>query len=145
MANTRYNIGWQPRGYLSTSKGHQRCLNFMKKGNDHLIGQIDVDWATDPENRKSTSGFTFLLAKGTVTWGSKKQETIAMSTTEAEFIATNLACRDGMWVSNLLFELTDKSYRPIILWSDNQGSIFFSKHVGSQKKTRHMDLQCFYV
>ncbi|KAF5459331.1 hypothetical protein F2P56_023287 [Juglans regia] len=67
---------------------------FYRKGGDgELVAYTDSDYAGDLEDRKSTSGYVFLLSSGTISWSSKKQPVVSLSTTEAEFIvATSCAC-----------------------------------------------------
>ena len=64
--------------------------------NGTLIGYADADWAGDLDDRRSTSGNLFLLAKGTVSWLSKKQATVALSTTEAEYVALSVATQEAI-------------------------------------------------
>ncbi|XP_054830363.1 uncharacterized protein LOC129326226 [Eublepharis macularius] len=58
-----------------------------------LVGYMDADWAGDTKNRKSTSGHLFFYDNGAVSWSSRKQETLALSSTEAEYISAAEACR----------------------------------------------------
>jgi hypothetical protein len=63
-----------------------------------LHGYMDADWATDVNNRKSTSGFVFMLGGAAISWGSKKQTSVALSSTEAEYIATAHAAKEAVWL-----------------------------------------------
>lgn len=76
-------------------------------GQDKLLveGYLDSDWAGDKDSRKSTSGFIFMLNGGPVSWCSKKQPTVALSSTEAEYIALTLAAKEATWLRLLLTEL----------------------------------------
>ncbi len=76
-------------------------------GQDELLieGYSDSDWAGDKESRKSTSGFIFMLNGGPVSWCSKRQPTVALSSTEAEYIALTLAAKEATWLRLLLTEL----------------------------------------
>ena len=69
-----------------------------------IIGYTDADWAGDIEKRKSTSGFIFLLGNGAISWGSKKQACVALSTTEAEYVALSQATREAIWLQKLMCE-----------------------------------------
>ncbi|XP_068692965.1 uncharacterized protein [Montipora capricornis] len=68
----------------------------------NLIGYSDADWAGDVDDRHSTSGNVFLLAKGAVSWLSKKQATVALSTAESEYVALSTATQDAIWLRRLL-------------------------------------------
>ena len=77
-------------------------------GQEELLlveGYSDSDWAGDKESRKSTSGFIFMLNRGPVSWCSKKQATVALSSTEAEYIALTLAAKEATWLRLLLTKL----------------------------------------
>ena len=76
-------------------------------GQDKLLVErySESDWAGDKDSRKSTSGFIFMLNRGPVSWCSKKQPTVALSCTEAEYIALTLAAKEAMWLRLLLTKL----------------------------------------
>ncbi|XP_037491716.1 secreted RxLR effector protein 161-like [Jatropha curcas] len=67
---------------------------YYQGGNLQLRGYTDADWAGDADERKSTFGFVFLLNNGTISWSSKKQSCIALSTMEAEFVAFSVAIQE---------------------------------------------------
>ena len=90
----RYLKGSRERGI--TFGGHDKLL---------VEGYSDSDWAGDKDSRKSTSGFIFMLNGGPVSWCSKKQATVALSSTEAEYIALTLAAKEATWLRLLLTEL----------------------------------------
>ena len=63
-----------------------------------MIGYSDADWGSDLDERKSTSGYVFLLNNGAITWSSKKQPCIALSTMEAEYVACSVAVQEAVWL-----------------------------------------------
>ncbi|MCO5609148.1 hypothetical protein L7F22_063370 [Adiantum nelumboides] len=72
-----------------------------------LFGYSDADWGGDQETLQSTSGFVYLLARGSISWQSKKQDRVTLSSTEAEYVATmTLALKEGIWLKHLLMETT---------------------------------------
>ena len=73
-------------------------LSYKKCADGNLIGYSDADWAGDVDDRHSTSGNVFLLAKGAVSWLSKKQATVALSTAEAEYVALSTATQEAIWL-----------------------------------------------
>jgi len=74
-------------------------LSFKKCAGGNLTGYSDVDWASDVNERRSTSGNPFSLARGVVSWLSKKQATISLSTAEAEYVALGTATQEVIWRS----------------------------------------------
>ncbi|KAG2852247.1 hypothetical protein PC115_g26000 [Phytophthora cactorum] len=89
--------------YLQGTKTHGICF---KPGNKiDFRGYSDADWAGDLADRKSTSGYTFMLMGAPVSWGSKKQSSVSLSTSEAEYIALSLAIQEGKWIHRLLCEI----------------------------------------
>ena len=77
--------------YLKGTAGF--CLKFTKSGNGDLVGYADADWAGDLDDRHSTTGYVFLMAGGSVSWLSKKQPIVALSTAEAEYVALSMTTR----------------------------------------------------
>ena len=80
------------------------CLCFGD-GKPTLDGFTDFDMAGDIDSRKSTSGYLMTFAGGAVAWQSKLQKCVALSTTEAEFIAITEACKEELWLKKFLQEL----------------------------------------
>lgn len=79
----------------------------MYGGSDELKieGYLDLNWAGDKESRKFTSGFIFMFNEGPVSWCSKRQTTVALFSTKAEYIALTLADKEATWLRLLLTEL----------------------------------------
>ena len=69
--------------------------------NDNFAGFSDADWAGDCSDRKSTSGFVFMLSGAAISWNSKKQTCVALSTAEAEYIALAETAQEAVWVQKL--------------------------------------------
>ena len=80
-------------------------LKYEKLESSTLVGYSDADWAGDLDDRHSTSGNLFLLAGGPVSWLSKKQSTVALSTAEAEYMSLSGATQEAVWLRRLLSEL----------------------------------------
>ena len=89
--------------YLAGSQ--DRGITFGGESELRLVGYSDSDWAGDHADRKSTSGFVFTLNGGPISYGSKKQAVVALSSTEAEYVALSLAAREATWLRLLLTEL----------------------------------------
>lgn len=101
-----------------------RHFGIEYKGNADLVGYSDLDYASDVESRKSTTGYLFSMNNGPITWASRKQQTIALSTMEAEFMATCDATKELIWLKQFLYELGEHQ-NPVKLYVDNQAAIRF--------------------
>ena len=109
-----------------------------------VCGFSDADFAGDLDTRKSTSAYVFKIGKGTISWASKKQETVALSTTEAEYMAMARAVCEGIWLQRLLEELGHKIPK-IIIFGDNQSSIALSKNPQYHPRTKHIDIKHHFI
>ncbi|XP_060179691.1 uncharacterized protein LOC132609635 [Lycium barbarum] len=78
---------------------------YKKEGKSELIGFTDSDFAGDKEDKKSTSGYVFMLGSRAISWCSKKQPIVTLSTTEAEFVAATVCATQAIWLKKVLAEL----------------------------------------
>ncbi|KAL8088765.1 hypothetical protein AgCh_038520 [Apium graveolens] len=88
-----------------------------------LSGFIDADWAGDPSSRRSTPDYTFDLVSAAISWCSKKQATVALSSTEAEYNAATLAAQECVWLSRLLKDISHSKMEAMELYCDSMSSI----------------------
>ena len=107
----------------------------------NLIGYSDADHAADLDMRRSVSGYVFLLAGGAISWRSARQALVALSTTEAEYIAGATACQELRWLRQLLEPLSIPMSLPTPLMGDNQGAIAISKNPEHHGRTKHIDIR----
>ena len=98
-------------------------LRFTSKDENELVGYSDSDWAGDVDTRRSTSGYAFFVGNLLISWSSKKQPTVAKSSTEAEYVALSTATQEAIWLRRLLSDLHFRSPRPTVINEDNQGAI----------------------
>ena len=110
-----------------------------------LLGFSDADWAGDVNTRRSTSGYAFQLGSSTITWSSKKQATVAKSSTEAEYVALSKATQEAIWLRRLLDDLGMNTQSPTTLFEDNQGAIDLSKNAKHHDCTKHIDISHHFV
>ena len=113
-----------------------------------LVGYSDADWAGDISTRRSTSGYVFGIGTGPISWSSKRQSTVSLSTCEAEYIGQTQATKEAVWLRNLLAELTHMNERDIpttIIYGDNQGAIALAKNPKFHGRSKHIDIQHHYV
>lgn len=112
-----------------------------KSSHVHLHGYSDADYGGDDQTRKSTSAYTFFIADSLVSWRSKRQPVVALSTTEAEYIAAVSAGQEGMSLRTLLKELGYTQSHPTPLLLDNQSAIRVARNPEHQSRIKHMDIR----
>uniref|UniRef100_A0AAV1TX81 Reverse transcriptase Ty1/copia-type domain-containing protein n=2 Tax=Peronospora matthiolae TaxID=2874970 RepID=A0AAV1TX81_9STRA len=108
----------------------------------------DADWAGDLTDRKSTSGYTFMLLGAPVSWGSKKQPSVSLSTTEAEYIALSLAIQEGKWIHGLLCEIVmaaNEEGPELMIHEDNQSCIKMTKNPVNHGRAKHIDIKYHHI
>ena len=71
---------------------------YKKDGDRKLVGFCDADYANDHDTRRSTTGYDFMLGRGAISWCNKRQPTVSLSTTEAEYRATTMAAQESTWL-----------------------------------------------
>ena len=109
-------------------------------------GYCDSDYASCVVNRRSTSGFSFHLAGGAVSWRSKQQTSTAASSVEAEYIAMCAATKQALWLSRLLSDLSGRPEKFVIkVKVDNEGAISLSKNTVDNDRTKHIDVQYHFT
>ena len=110
------------------------------------MGYTDADWAGDPDTRRSTSGYLFNLGSAAISWSSKRQATVSLSSCEAEYMGETQATKEAMWLRRLMEELIcDEIKKPTILLADNQGAIALAKNASQHGRTKHIDIQQHFV
>ena len=99
-----------------------------------------VDYAGDLDQRRSTTGYVFTVAECVISWEAELQDTIALSTTEAEYMAAVDATNEALWLRGLVetFSIIQDSVR---VHCDSQGAIHLTKNHRYHKRTKHVDLR----
>jgi Reverse transcriptase (RNA-dependent DNA polymerase) len=122
-------------------------------GSEPLRGYSDANWA-EGESGKATTGIVFTMNGGPIHWYSRRQNIVALSTCEAEYIAASTATQDAAWIGPHVQELVGKSgekekekskEKPVLIMVDNQGAITLAKKDGWNRRTRHMNVRYQYV
>jgi len=130
------------------------------------IGYTDSDFARDPDDRKSTSGYVFMLAGDAITWRARKQPLVAFSTVEAEYIGASDAVKEAIWVRSLYARILygkilykhaeqcphclcsdndSKATEPQQIFVDNQGAIQLAKNPKFHEHTKHISVRFHFV
>ena len=110
-----------------------------------LFGYSDADWAGDVDTRRSTSGYVFQIGSSTVSWSSRKQATVAKSSTEAEYVALSSATQEAVWLRRLMEDLGRQMDAPTTIYEDNQGAIELAKNAKYHNRTKHIDICHHFV
>nr|GEV11871.1 retrovirus-related Pol polyprotein from transposon TNT 1-94 [Tanacetum cinerariifolium] len=151
-------VGVVSRYMAEPGRGHweavKRILRYVKGtsdvalcfGDSDLIvtGYVDSDYAGDLDGSKSTTGYVFTLSGGTISWVSKLQSVVAMSTTKAEYVAAAQASKEAVWLKMLLEELGYKQEK-ITLFCDNQSALYLERNPTFHSKTKHIQVQYHFV
>jgi len=112
--------------------------------NIDLIGFVDSAFADDPYSGRSTSGYVFMMGGGAVSWASKRQGLVTLSTTEAEYVGATFAAREGIWLASFLSDLGIDAL-PVLLHGDNTGSISLSHNPALHARTKHIALRFHFI
>ena len=154
-----FSVGIVSRYMQEPMKAHmvivKRILRYIKGtleygllySNDKVSPSFfcDADWAGDKETRRSTSGYCCSLGSGVVSWLSKKQPTVALSTTEAEYrVATQATC-EATWFEILLKDVGVKIERPLVIYCDNISAILLAKNPIFHARTKHIEVHYHFV
>ena len=109
------------------------------------VGYSDSDWGRDPADRKSVSGFVFMLAGGPISWKVRRQAVVAKSTAEAEYIAVSQATCEALWLRNLFQELGRPFPGPVDIYTDNTAAEQMAHNPVRHNRTKHIDIQAHHI
>eukprot|EP00253_Pinus_taeda_P025524 PITA_25524 len=116
------------------------------RGKDiRLSGFTNADWARSSVHRKSTSSYCFNIGSGMTSWCSRKQKSVALSSSEAEYMAASTASCEAIWLKNLLVNLFRRKTKVIKIMCDNQSCIKLSENPMFYDRSKHIDIQCHFV
>eukprot|EP00253_Pinus_taeda_P004464 PITA_04464 len=113
--------------------------------NPILSGYTYSDWANSVDDRKSTAGYVFSLGSGVVTWTSKKQQAVALSSTEAEYQGAVKASCEAVWLRRMLADIHVSQTGPTPLFCDNQEVLKLAKNPVFHERTKHVETHCHYI
>ncbi|GBL60415.1 Retrovirus-related Pol polyprotein from transposon TNT 1-94 [Araneus ventricosus] len=129
--------------YLKGTKNRGLTFRPTKKP---LVGYADADWASDITNRKSYSGCVLKFADGAISWESKKQHCVALSSTEAEYIALSECAKEIVYLRRFLNELYESvDETPTVVFSDSQAAQKLVQNPIFHSRTKHIDIRCHYI
>ncbi|KAM7461045.1 hypothetical protein LguiA_029166 [Lonicera macranthoides] len=119
-------------------------LVFEKSGTSTIEGFVDSDYAGDLDKRRSTTGYVFTLGSGPLSWRSMIQSVVALSTTEAEYIAVTEAVKEAIWLRGLVSDLGLKPEK-VVVHCDSQSAIHLAKNQVHHGRTKHIDVRYHFI
>lgn len=122
-----------------------KALVYQKQANDSIRGYCDADWAGDVDDRQSTTGYVFIFQSAAITWVTKKQKTVALSSTEAEFMSITAAIQESIWLKRLDAEINPESKNNILIMCDNRGAIQVAVNNNYSSRTKHVDIKTKFI
>ena len=119
-------------------------LLFRRSDSSNIIGYSDADWGGDRDDSKSTTGYLFQIGGTSISWQSKKQTCVALSTAEAEYVALSAAAQEAVWLKQLNQDLT-RTDAPIKIFEDNQSAIAIAKNPQFHGRVKHISIKYHFV
>lgn len=120
-------------------------ISYIKDSDKNLLeAYCDADYAGDEETRRSTSGYVILYAGGPIAWCSRRQPIVALSSTEAEYIAAADCCKELLYLKSLIQEITNIPLQ-VKLYVDNQSAISLMKTGVMNKRSKHIDVRYHFI
>eukprot|EP00253_Pinus_taeda_P003168 PITA_03168 len=110
-----------------------------------LQGFTDADWVGSPSDRKSTSGEIFNLGLAAISWYSRKQRSVALSSIEAEYTVASQATFEAIWMQNILVGLLGQMTDPTMIYCDNQSFIELSENPMFHDRSKHIDIHYHHL
>ncbi|XP_057510890.1 secreted RxLR effector protein 161-like [Actinidia eriantha] len=120
-------------------------LLYKKGGACKLVGYCDANYGEDHDTRRSTTGYVFNLGSGAISWCSKRQPTVSLSTTEAEYRASAMAAQESTWLLQLMKDLHQPDDYAVILHCDNQSAICLAENPVFHARTKHVEVHYHFM
>lgn len=119
----------------------ENCISYTKE--NKLIVYVDSDWAGDTSDRRSCTGYIVCIGGGPISWNSRKQKTVALSTMEAEYMALSEATKETIYIRNLLHHIKayNLSQNATKIYCDNQSAIELCKNSVYHARSKHIDIK----
>ena len=139
-------VHWTPVKWLLRYLKNSSDLKLVyTQGKDLQVqGYSDSDYAADLDRRRSTTGYVFTVGGNTVSWKSNLQSIVALSTTEAEYVALTEAVKEALWIKGLLSDMGIEQQKALV-WSDSQSAISLSKNNSFHERTKHIAIKYYFI
>eukprot|EP00253_Pinus_taeda_P001829 PITA_01829 len=137
---------WQEEGHFFPRQGKYIVDIVSRQGDGvRLAGYTDSDWASCASYKKSTSGCCFGLGLAVVSWISRKQQSVALSSTEAEYMVASLASCEAIWLHKMLFGLFGQALRPSVTYCDNRSCIKLTENPVFHDRSKHIEIKYHFI
>ena len=130
--------------YLKGTRNLKLILN-QPQGSDDIIVYSDANWAEDIEDRKSNTGYYVSLNGGTISWSCRKQDIVAMSSAESEYIALAETCKEVLWIKEIMKALDINAPKTTTIFTDSQSCIAMLKNQRFSHRTKHFDTRFHFI
>lgn len=120
-------------------------IQYRRGEEERLVGFVDSDYARDEDDRKSTSGYVFLCGEGAVSWASKKQPIVTLSTTKAEYVSAGNGACQAVWLRNVLKSIGCEQKGKTVLLCDNSSTIKLSKNAILHGRSKHIQVRYHFI
>lgn len=120
-------------------------LRYKRGGSHKIIGYSDSSHNTDTDDGKSTTGHIFYFGETPISWCSQKQNTVALSSCEAEFMAATSAACQAIWLRSLYGEIIGGEMQKILIWVDNKSAIALMKNPVFHGRSKHIDTRYHFI
>ncbi|XP_047339512.1 secreted RxLR effector protein 161-like [Impatiens glandulifera] len=129
--------------YLKGTK--TQGIEFKKESECKLVGYTNSDWAGSIDDRKSTSGYIFCLGSNVISWSSRKQKSMVLSSAEAEYIECTDAAYEAVWLQRILKDMKFDQCEPTIIHCDNMLAIAMTKNPVFHARSKHIELRHHFI
>ncbi|XP_057990595.1 uncharacterized mitochondrial protein AtMg00810-like [Hevea brasiliensis] len=120
-------------------------LLYKKESSFLLKGYTDPDWAGNANDRRSTSGYYFSVGSAAISWCSKKQPTVALSSTEAEYMAATMATQECVWLKHLMGDISGAVDYAVQIQCDNESAVRLAANPVFHARTKHIEVRHHYI
>ena len=120
-------------------------LDYVQGGGVRLTRYTDSDWAESVSDRKSTSGCCFGLGSAVVSWLSRKQKSVALSSSEAEYMAAGQASCEAIWLRKMLLRLFGQQLRPTTIYCDKQSYMKLRENSIFHDQSKHIEIRYHFI
>ncbi|PON33009.1 hypothetical protein PanWU01x14_356340 [Parasponia andersonii] len=138
-SQVHFGVGKRVLRYIQGTMNYG--IRFEKNPDVKLVGFCDIDWG----DMKSTSGYVFSLGSGVFSWLSKKKQSVAQSSAEAEYMSASIATSQTIWLRRILEDIGEKQPTPTELLCDNKSVISMTKNLCFHSRTRHIAIKYHFI
>lgn len=129
--------------YLKNTSNY--VLRFKKDEKRDVFAFSDADYASEIDKRRSCTGFVVKMAGAAISWHSKRQEIVAVSSTEAEYIALSTTVKEMLWVAQFVREVSNINIQPANIFCDNTSTIKLATSDAYRERTKHIDVRYHHI